>query len=267
MRDAFFAERLADQKRRAREHRGLDRLARYPQPPGVPLHRAERGESVGSPTARLLQLLDAVELEEALMKAEAEGAPHVPIIAVTAHAIKGDRDRYLALGADDYVSKPIRADWLLEAMARVTSGTNQCMAAQPVAASAAYDYEALLQQTNGDHALIRDLAHALAEETRDSLAVIDAAWQNGELEVVSPRGAFLERRHRKFPSSARRASCARRRDERARQRSTTCADRGAQSGGRRAAGKLVVIAAGDAARSRRAGSGGMPGSFARNVAV
>ena len=42
---------------------------------------------------------------------------HIPIIAVTAHAIRGDRERVLALGFDGYVSKPVDEDILAEAIA------------------------------------------------------------------------------------------------------------------------------------------------------
>ncbi len=46
-------------------------------------------------------------------------APHVPIIAMTAHAIKGDRERCLAAGMDNYVSKPVRSRDLFATMERV----------------------------------------------------------------------------------------------------------------------------------------------------
>ena len=49
---------------------------------------------------------------------QAEGT-HTPIVALTAHAIKGDRERYLQTGMDDYVSKPIRRAELFRAIDRV----------------------------------------------------------------------------------------------------------------------------------------------------
>ena len=50
-------------------------------------------------------------------KEKATGGRHIPIIATTAHAIKGDRERCLGAGMDGYVSKPIDADELAEAIA------------------------------------------------------------------------------------------------------------------------------------------------------
>jgi PAS domain S-box-containing protein len=66
--------------------------------------------------------MDGFEATRAIRNAGASVRnPSVPIVAMTAHAMKGDRERCLAAGMDDYVAKPIRPAELAAAIARWTS--------------------------------------------------------------------------------------------------------------------------------------------------
>ena len=54
----------------------------------------------------------------AIRRLEEESGTHVPIVGVTAHALKGDRERCLEAGMDDYLPKPISPRALLEKVER-----------------------------------------------------------------------------------------------------------------------------------------------------
>jgi signal transduction histidine kinase/ligand-binding sensor domain-containing protein/CheY-like chemotaxis protein len=60
--------------------------------------------------------MDGIETTRAIRAREEGTGRHTPVIAMTAHAMTGDRDRCLACGMDDYVSKPIQRQDLLRAL-------------------------------------------------------------------------------------------------------------------------------------------------------
>ena len=67
--------------------------------------------------------LDGLETARIIRRREAPTGPRLPILALTAHALKGDREKCLAAGMDGYVAKPIRLNEISQAIQEVTSGS------------------------------------------------------------------------------------------------------------------------------------------------
>jgi signal transduction histidine kinase/CheY-like chemotaxis protein len=79
--------------------------------------------------------MDGFEATAAIRAAERDGRAHLPIIAMTAHAMKGDRERCLAAGMDAYLAKPVERRELVELLARFAPA--QAEVSQPSAAAGA----------------------------------------------------------------------------------------------------------------------------------
>lgn len=67
-----------------------------------------------------MPVMDGLQATEAIREQERKSKMHQPIIAMTAHAMEGDRQRCLDAGMDGYVAKPIQIDALMEEIKKVT---------------------------------------------------------------------------------------------------------------------------------------------------
>jgi hypothetical protein len=65
--------------------------------------------------------MDGIETSAAIRQRAGRNRLDIPIIALTAHAIQGDRERFLAAGMDDYMTKPIKSESLREILLKVAA--------------------------------------------------------------------------------------------------------------------------------------------------
>jgi PAS domain S-box-containing protein len=150
--------------------------------------------------------MDGFETTRHIRELEANTDRHLPIVAMTAHAMAGDRERCLAGGMDDYVAKPIRKDDLLrvlalycgaaativpKSIAEPPSGTNG-------SAPSLFTHQELLAECDDDEELIGRVIALFNENTpqildaiRESIAQRDgAALARSAHKLLSSIGAF-----------------------------------------------------------------------------
>ena len=153
-----------------------------------------------------MPIMDGVEATAAIRARERQIGDWLPVVAMTAHAMKGDREKYLAAGMDGYISKPVQKEALWEVVEefgrkkrslkapnpRVMDETapSGAQSSQAVAigqadfacsAYAVFDHNAALDRVEGDSDLLREMAavflescDAMLDDVRRAAATRDA---------------------------------------------------------------------------------------------
>jgi len=149
--------------------------------------------------------MDGLEATRRLRAAEAGTGLRLPVIALTAHAMKGDRERCLAAGMDGYVSKPVHAKELFETIANLAPpAAPSGPPPGPGAEEVVIDREAALARLNHDPELLQELAKTflgdaprMLQQVRAAVAAADAAKLRrcahslkGAVAIFSEGGAY-----------------------------------------------------------------------------
>jgi signal transduction histidine kinase/DNA-binding response OmpR family regulator len=124
-----------------------------------------------------MPVMDGLDATVAIRAWEEKIGTHVPIIAITAHAMKGDSERCLAAGMDGYVSKPIRTQELERAISEVV-GQQKTLKVSPSPAKKGdtlVDQRALLAGVDDDPRLLRELIRLFLSDYPKILAQLKQA--------------------------------------------------------------------------------------------
>jgi two-component system, sensor histidine kinase and response regulator len=151
-----------------------------------------------------MPVMDGFQTTEAIRNSETGTRTHLPIVAMTAHAMKGDREKCLAAGMDSYVSKPISIKVLMQELDRVMLGRELEKKPELAVANAPplVNLKKLMLQVDGDIDLLRSMVSLFVVEAPDSLAAIRAAVESNNAESLSRLAHALKGMVSNFSSDA-----------------------------------------------------------------
>ena len=138
--------------------------------------------------------MDGLEATRLIREQEQQEKKRTPVIAMTAHALKGDRERFLEAGMDNYISKPIQAEDLYSSVARVTGKVAQqeigsCAdenEANPGKEQPALpeDLDRMLNQVAGDTSLLEELFTLFLEDSRQDIPLLKKSVEQKDPEEI-----------------------------------------------------------------------------------
>jgi len=132
--------------------------------------------------------MDGLDATRAIRGIESHSGGHIPIIAMTANAMTGDRERCIDSGMDGYVSKPVKPEVLYQEIDLIMRGSKMLAAnvsAKPAAATQAdklpiYDRADALSRIADDEDLLNTLIEMFEADSQSYLSEIDNALAAGD---------------------------------------------------------------------------------------
>lgn len=134
--------------------------------------------------------MDGIEATKAI-RGKPSGA-HVPIVAMTAHAMKGDRDRCLEAGMNAYVSKPIDPAVLYETIEKLGRSAHAAPDQEETKPSGSFSASLMLARLGGDAKLLRVLIQSFLGDCPKMLSEMKRAFDRGDQRALASTAHALK---------------------------------------------------------------------------
>jgi two-component system, sensor histidine kinase and response regulator len=129
------------------------------------------------------------EATAAVREREARSGAHLPIVALTAHAMQGDRERCLQAGMDGYLSKPIDVSELIATVEDLGGGGAPSAGREtetpPASGAVVFDEQKALGHTDNDPPLLKKLIAVFIGDLPKTLARIERAVRERDAEALA----------------------------------------------------------------------------------
>jgi two-component system, sensor histidine kinase and response regulator len=152
--------------------------------------------------------MDGLTATRTIRETEKKDGAHIPIVAMTAHAMKGDRERCLEAGMDGYITKPVTSLGISDTISQMFDENllaektfddqkieaegleekartgNPSPVPAPAVSSFRWDRSKALQQVDGDESLLRELVQIFVEEVPRQLDTLQQAITASDFETI-----------------------------------------------------------------------------------
>jgi signal transduction histidine kinase/DNA-binding response OmpR family regulator len=142
--------------------------------------------------------MDGYEATAAIRAMEGPIA-HMPIVAMTAHAMKGDREKCLDAGMDDYIAKPVRPEELgavldrfLAARTPVRPGHSESSGGMAPLKGIVFDRDTVIERFGGDEEILVEALEVFLDDVPQQLASLRDCLANGDTEAFGRGGHSLK---------------------------------------------------------------------------
>jgi len=146
-----------------------------------------------------MPVMGGIEATEIIRNEMPDPKSSVPIIAITANALKGDREKYIAAGMNEYISKPFESHVLYRKIANLIKDSNgeadhsqqelgksnTLLLAEDVGHPKLYDLNLLKKISNGNDDVVLEMIESFIETVAESLAELDEFSENKEWDRLS----------------------------------------------------------------------------------
>jgi len=127
--------------------------------------------------------MDGLEATAAIRRTERDTGEHIPIVAMTAHALAGSRADFLAAGMDAFIAKPIRPQELYDTITRLTADVRSEDVA-PQTGDVRLDWTSGLAAAGGDRELLKQVVAAFLQQRGELLREFERGVTTGDVSVL-----------------------------------------------------------------------------------